>query len=57
MEYVMTNKEKRRQQSLPFQLWRLMVLSTRFMKLVHVGERPAPAKAREGANRHPAHPA
>jgi hypothetical protein len=57
MEYLMTDKDKRRQQSLPIQLWRLTVLSMRFLKLMRAGEGPALAKAREGANRHPAHPA
>lgn len=57
MQYLITTKEKRRQHNLLYQLWRLTALSLKFMKLTRLGDRPAPAQAREGANRGTAHPA
>ena len=37
MQFVMTTAEKRRQRSLPYQLWRVTLLSLRFMKLTRLG--------------------
>jgi hypothetical protein len=37
MQFVMTSGEKRRQRSLPYQLWRVAVLSLRFMRLTRLG--------------------
>jgi hypothetical protein len=37
MEYTITTREKKRQRNLVFQLWRLAVLSLRFMKLTRLG--------------------
>lgn len=36
MRYVITERERRRQTNLPFQLWRLVVLSVRFMRLTRL---------------------
>lgn len=36
MEYVITQREKKRQKNLVYQLWRLMALSLRFMKLTRM---------------------
>jgi len=45
MKYVMTEREKKQQQSLPRQLWRFVVLSVRFMRLTRTGyARPAATK-------------
>jgi hypothetical protein len=37
MEYMITAREKKRQRNLVYQLWRLAVLSLRFMKLTRLG--------------------
>ena len=37
MEYTISAREKRWQRNLPYQLWRAMVLSVRFMKLTRLG--------------------
>ena len=37
MEYRISQKEKRMQHNLLYQLWRLMALSVRFMKLTREG--------------------
>ena len=37
MEYMITAHEKKRQRNLVYQLWRLAVLSLRFMKLTRLG--------------------
>jgi hypothetical protein len=37
MRYVITERERRRQTSVPFQLWRLVALSLRFMRLTKMG--------------------
>ena len=37
MEYMITAREKKRQSNLPIQLYRLLVLSLRFMKLTRLG--------------------
>ena len=38
MEYMITAREKKRQGNLPIQLYRLVVLSLRFMKLTRLGQ-------------------
>ena len=37
MEYRISDREKKWQRNLPYQLWRVMVLSVRFMKLTRLG--------------------
>lgn len=37
MEYVISPQEKRRQTNLLYQLWRVTVLSLKFMRLTRVG--------------------
>ena len=37
MEYTISAREKRWQRNLPYQLWRLMALSVRFLKLTRLG--------------------
>ena len=37
MEYVMSNREKRRQRSLVYQMIRFMILSLKFVKLTRLG--------------------
>ncbi len=37
MEYTISAREKKWQRNLPYQLWRLVVLSVRFMKLTRLG--------------------
>ena len=44
MKYVITEREKRLQQSLPRQLWRFVVLSVRFMRLTRTGGAQSAAK-------------
>ncbi len=39
MQYLMTTKEKRRQHNLLYQLWRVTILSIKFLKLTHLGAR------------------
>jgi hypothetical protein len=42
MKYVITERERKRQQSVPRQLWRFLVLSVRFMRLTRTNcTRPA----------------
>ncbi|MDJ0893157.1 MAG: hypothetical protein QNK18_18430 [Gammaproteobacteria bacterium] len=38
MEYTISVREKKWQRNLPYQLWRVMVLSVRFMKLTRLGD-------------------
>ncbi len=38
MEYTISAREKKWQRNLPYQLWRLTVLSFRFMKLTRLGD-------------------
>lgn len=50
MKYVITEREKKLQQSLPLQLWRFLVLSVRFVRLTRTAcARPAADKKRAPA--------
>jgi hypothetical protein len=49
VEYTITPKEKRRQTNLLFQLWRVSVLSLKFMRLTRLGcARPGRSETRPG---------
>ena len=38
MEYTISRREKSFQRNIPFQLWRLMALSFKFVKLTRLGD-------------------
>ncbi len=50
MEYTISAREKKWQRNLPYQLWRVMVLSVRFMKLTRLGDvqRASPQQGHHG---------
>lgn len=51
MEYSISAREKRWQRNLPYQLWRVTMLSLRFLKLTRLGsvKRVQPDKAHDAA--------
>ncbi len=38
MEYTISNREKTFQRNIPYQLWRLMALSVKFVRLTRLGD-------------------
>ncbi|MCG6868400.1 MAG: hypothetical protein LJE91_06610 [Gammaproteobacteria bacterium] len=53
MQYVMIESEKRKQQNLLVQVWRFVILSNRFVKLLTCGDCKYPEREQGGEDLQP----